>query len=280
MSKKYFLLLLLACVFFGIIYSMADPTWDALAKNQSDPQLITEYITQAIASHESDPDAHMGSGESIDIHRANSIIDHPPYSVVDDKPKINKFSLLSYFENLLCFQKSGNAFSYLGYMELYTTSTLNNISFIYNPSDDQSGLTPDKTENPIWEVVGFFSATGTYQGYIGIGEMYSDNGVGFEANGTTATAVWYNTSNVKQSISLSGINPKVMHKWRVEIVWGEAIYWFVDNVQVASHSLVSSDIALGGTGEMFIFWVKTTQSTKVAKFLAYRLLYQQDLFAD
>lgn len=64
---------------------MADPTWDALAKNQIDPELISEYVAAAIVAHESDPEAHLGAGESLEQHKTNDVIDHPAESILNDK---------------------------------------------------------------------------------------------------------------------------------------------------------------------------------------------------
>ena len=65
---------------------MADvAVWGLLPKAQDDGTTIDEAIAAAIVAHEEDPDAHMGTGESIDVHRANTVIDHPQASVVPDK---------------------------------------------------------------------------------------------------------------------------------------------------------------------------------------------------
>ncbi|MES2382885.1 MAG: hypothetical protein V4538_17690 [Bacteroidota bacterium] len=64
---------------------MADPTWGMLPKSQVDPQLIEERIAQMISEHESDPEAHLGVGESLEQHKTNEIIDHPAQSIVADK---------------------------------------------------------------------------------------------------------------------------------------------------------------------------------------------------
>jgi len=68
-----------------ILLYMSEFTWGDLPKNQIDPQLITEAITEAINAHESDPEAHLGAGESLEMHRQNEILDHPASSIVADK---------------------------------------------------------------------------------------------------------------------------------------------------------------------------------------------------
>jgi len=64
---------------------MADPAWGALAKAQDDPQTIDQAIAAAIATHESDSDAHLGAGESLETHKSQEVIDHPAGSVLGDK---------------------------------------------------------------------------------------------------------------------------------------------------------------------------------------------------
>ena len=80
-----FLNSLLAFVFCSMIIAMGAVTWDSLAKNQTDPTLITEAISAAIAAHNADPEAHMASGQAIDLHRVNEVLDHPAQSIVSDK---------------------------------------------------------------------------------------------------------------------------------------------------------------------------------------------------
>jgi len=82
-SKKVkYCFFILLCV---IIFFMAQFTWGDMPKSQTEAQLITEYVAQEIATHEADPQAHMGADESIDIHRKNTILDHPTQSIVSDK---------------------------------------------------------------------------------------------------------------------------------------------------------------------------------------------------
>lgn len=80
-----------------IFFCMADPVWGLLPKAQDDPQLITEAIAAAIAAHESDPDAHLGEGESLEMHRQNEVIDHPAGSIVGDKISFNEYVLSTPF---------------------------------------------------------------------------------------------------------------------------------------------------------------------------------------
>lgn len=64
---------------------MAITTWENLPKNPLDPTVISEAISDGIAAHEADPEAHLGAGESLETHRDNEVLDHPAESVVNDK---------------------------------------------------------------------------------------------------------------------------------------------------------------------------------------------------
>lgn len=64
-------------------------TWEQLPKTVVDPTTIEEAIDSAIATHAEDAEAHMATGQAIENHRENEVIDHPAESVVNDKLAIN-----------------------------------------------------------------------------------------------------------------------------------------------------------------------------------------------
>lgn len=64
---------------------MADPVWGQLSKAQDDAETIEEAIARLITAHEADSGAHTGSGESLETHKAQDIIDHPAGSILADK---------------------------------------------------------------------------------------------------------------------------------------------------------------------------------------------------
>lgn len=59
--------------------------WGNLARATNDPTLIDEAISEGLAAHNDDPDAHLGAGGALESHRAAEIIDHRAESVVNDK---------------------------------------------------------------------------------------------------------------------------------------------------------------------------------------------------
>ena len=60
-------------------------TWGTLPKAQDDATTIDSEISAAIAAHNADPDAHTATGQALDLHRVNEVIDHPAGSIVQDK---------------------------------------------------------------------------------------------------------------------------------------------------------------------------------------------------
>lgn len=74
--------------------------WGELAKAQDDNQKINEAINEAIVNHETDPTAHLGSGESLEAHKTSEMIDHPAGSIVKDKDSFVENSFQTYFETI------------------------------------------------------------------------------------------------------------------------------------------------------------------------------------
>lgn len=64
---------------------MTLPLWGQMQKAQDDPETIEEAIARMIAEHEADPEAHLGEGESLSMHKHETVIDHPAGSVLADK---------------------------------------------------------------------------------------------------------------------------------------------------------------------------------------------------
>jgi len=64
---------------------MATINWYLLPKSQVDNETIEEAIARLIAEHEADEESHLGTGESLQSHKAAEIIDHLASSIVEDK---------------------------------------------------------------------------------------------------------------------------------------------------------------------------------------------------
>jgi hypothetical protein len=79
---------------------MTLPLWGSLQKAQDDSETIEDAITRLIVEHESDPTAHLGTGESLEQHKSESIVDHPQGSILPDKISVTDLSFDTTFESL------------------------------------------------------------------------------------------------------------------------------------------------------------------------------------
>lgn len=59
--------------------------WGMMSKSQIDDETIEEAINRLILEHETDPESHLDTGESLQSHKAELIIDHVAGSIVADK---------------------------------------------------------------------------------------------------------------------------------------------------------------------------------------------------
>jgi len=66
---------------------MSIPVWGLLEKSQVDPETIEEAIDRLILAHNESEESHLGSGQSLQSHKASEIIDHIVSSIIADKIK-------------------------------------------------------------------------------------------------------------------------------------------------------------------------------------------------
>jgi hypothetical protein len=59
--------------------------WGNLPKSQTDDETIEEAIARIVDEHNDDEESHLGTGQSLQSHKASEIIDHLASSIVTDK---------------------------------------------------------------------------------------------------------------------------------------------------------------------------------------------------
>ena len=165
-----------------IYHLMANPTWDLLQKNLTDPETIEEAIARLITAHEADPTAHLGVGESLQAHKADDILDHPAGSVLSDKRSNNQIEISTCFENSAGWTASAvhSSFYFGGYV-LGTNTTNNNVADSYGDSI-QGFTTADFVKNLMFQTTFSTDAygAGDYELQLGIdnfGGIYNTIGV-------------------------------------------------------------------------------------------------------
>lgn len=84
------------------------PLWGSLQKSQDDSETIEEAIVRIIGDHDDDPEAHNGEGQSLEAHRTEDVLNHPPGSIVPDKISFSDLSFDTTFEDLSGFDSAGS----------------------------------------------------------------------------------------------------------------------------------------------------------------------------
>lgn len=277
--KKFVIMFLLTIFFIFMIEN-----WGALQKSATDDETIEQAIDRLIAVHEADAEAHQGAGESLQNHKSDTVIDHPAESVVNDKipdrgvtPNqliYTKDYIDINFETLDMWTEVGAGALYhnLGGIQLATTSSSNNVKELYAPGDP-FGLN-FALKNPVFEAVAIFydSVNATY--YTGIGDSVSSPSqfVGFKVvNGAVKGCVIYNGSETLTSdLSITPLNR--YRNYRAEVISGESVNFYVDNVLVGTISIDMADAE--EVLALFDFYVKTTSNDVRVLGVKHCLLYQ------
>lgn len=219
---------------------MAEPVvWGMLPKAQDDNTTIDEAIAQAIADHEADPEAHLGEGESLQIHRQNDMIDHPQGSVPLDK--VSKQELYHY-DNFLSpvevYDPDGDVTSGNGIIGLSIFHVVSGYSNARVPIPLFQNISfPSK------EIVAQFDAYFDYSATVATGLLtFSSSGDGFGlylASNTLKAFIEQNGSRTYSSALTYTPGTWVTVRFHL-VPLDSKIYVYFDDVQVASISTGSS----------------------------------------
>jgi len=185
-----------------------------------------------------------------------------------------KLTLQSNFGSMDAFDVTGFIDNYLGIMQMFTTSVLNNYSEARVYTDDEINLAPDITKNPIFDCTCFLPSSSSVDARVGTGTMTLDNGVGFQLTGSKVYTVWFEDDNTEHLTEIATIDPTDVHRYRVEIDDDVTIKWYVDGV--LKQTLDASANAVGDlVDNSIVFYIKTLTAASKALY-AYNVLYQQD----
>lgn len=86
---------------------MTLPLWGQLQKAQDDPETIEEAIARLIGEHEADPEAHLGTGESLEQHKTEPVLNHPAGAVLADKWSMTEFQIEANLQSLVGITTQG-----------------------------------------------------------------------------------------------------------------------------------------------------------------------------
>lgn len=263
---------------------MADPVWGALAKAQDNNETIEEAIVRLITAHEADAGAHTGSGESLETHKTQDIVDHPAGSIVSDKIPAGQLSLEQYsyeryvtqidIEDLCINKYSGSAFGGSLYGELQASAVIDDWETATVGGDEAYNLIGDETKDPMFRFRLEPSITANFETYFGIGNFLEDSALGFKIVDGDVYGVWWDTDPVEHLIDLN-FTLSGPHSYSLETLDGEFVKWYIDGVLMETLTWSGSDIVFEGGN-----WGLTLSLRKRASgghvLLLYQLLFEQD----
>lgn len=216
---------------------MALPLWGQLEKSQGDDQTIEEAIAAAIANHEADSEAHLGSGESLESHKTEDIIDHPQGSVLADKQTMTELSASTIFESLDGWSTTGDvATGDIPGMRIYVESGWQDEGSISTQPQVPKNFR-DSGKDMLFQMLAHFDITTTdidaNFGFLN-GLDVTPDGFGFVVDDGDLFAYARQSTNENKSSAIS-IDLTLDHVYRVFLdATEEEIYYFVDGTLVAT----------------------------------------------
>lgn len=127
--------------------------WEHLPKNAVDSETIEQAIIRIVAQHNNDNTAHMATGQSIDVHRKNDILDHKAGSVLNDKLSLTEFDYFTTFEDLDKFYKTaGVVKGFYNSCYIPAPASIGSSNYIYNEYS-HTGSIVDFNKDILFEVV-------------------------------------------------------------------------------------------------------------------------------
>lgn len=150
---------------------MALPLWGSLEKSTDDSETIEEAIARLIVAHEEDPEAHLGVGESLEQHKSEEVIDHPPGSILPDKRSARDLEWNFSFVSTDGFDTTGDVSVSDFKLGLYVEDGAVNSSSIFGTPISQAQYS-DLESSVLLEVSCFFLNGGSNTAEVSFGGLY------------------------------------------------------------------------------------------------------------
>ena len=212
-------------------------TWGMMSKSQTDSETIEEAITRIVATHEEDPDSHLGDGESLQSHKASAIIDHVVGSVASDKfSHIDNYHLCS-FESLDNWTITGNV-SLDGWpgVSLVVEPDVFDVSYMRSVVRHSSNYI-DYTKIMFFQSVLWFDSEQNCKSWFGLGGYTSPTsleGFGFYYYNGDLKGFWGKGATISYTSAIT-VDPTICHTYRAQYdPETQTVYFYIDGVQVAS----------------------------------------------
>jgi len=250
---------------------MAAINWGLLAKSLVDNETVEEAIARLIAEHNEDETAHLGTGQSLQSHKASEIIDHVVDSIIADKIREREIGVTKLRRDRFlveCFFESLDGYNIFldGLAELVP-----DLAYLFMTTGPNGGGfagvgagndTFDWAKNPESEVSLKINQTTLQDATWGIG----GNGVG-DIVPTGECAIFWLKNNLLYARTqttggddetyIADVDVTIPHIYRIKITSGEKVEYFIDDVLVVTHD---DYLGTGTEGNMFFFQIRNGEA--------------------
>ncbi len=252
-------------LFCVIIFPMGLFNWGPLPKAQDNPQLITEAIDEAIQAHNDDPDAHLGTGQSLQSHKASEIIDHLAGSVLADKFSDSEGIFETSFDSVDAWVKTGQTeLISWGDFNLYADHDVSSHSqaYVVNP---YALVTFDLSKDFCYQTTLYITKDSVSKVNFGLGYFGStptNNSAGFHWDNSTFKAYVRISGTTYFSSSLTVDFTKANVFRILNVASDKKIEFYINGVLVNSYTYASSstlisdylfyDVSIASAGEVIL----------------------------
>jgi len=257
-------------------------TWGEMPKSQIDEQKIEERITEMIAEHEADADAHQGAGESLESHKAAEVIDHPEkslvadkyddFSITPDKLAANKVYLEIDWQTLDTMGIDdclGETFSnMLGQIAIELAASADNYANISLEFTDINANFTDK--NPVFETIFRAEQTTSQEINFGIGIATNPTASFHIVNGNLYARTYAGGAN--HDTQIQGVDITAYHRYTIKHISGEKTLFLLDG-QLAHEE--TTYFPTGSTPSVMYFNFENN-SASIKSIIFLRSIFYQD----
>ncbi len=234
-------------IFFdSIVVSAAEPlptaeytsqNWGMEAKSQVDDETIEQAIDRLIVVHESDPEAHLGAGESLQSHKAEAIIDHVAGSVLADKLSSSEGIYECTFESLDNWLTEGDISldNWPGaFLAIVYGAT--NLSRLWAVMIDAENWL-DYSKNILFQFVGWIGTAVNSKFTANLGALFSPTniyGFGFQCVNGVVKGYWGKAGSLTFTSVLS-VDESTTHVYRAYYdAFLQNVKFYIDGVYMAT----------------------------------------------
>jgi hypothetical protein len=252
---------------------MTLPIWGGLEKAQDDATTIDEAIATAIAEHDDNTEAHLSSGQSLQTHRSDVILDARAGSVVRDKLGYDRFLIAGPIESVDAWAGT-DPLDLLAVSDVLfaTGAVINTEISAYLASGDGSQEQASKDNFQRWMLFAFLGDNDEQVWWLWYGDMDIPTGCGFKIIDSALYWGYYDSSENLQTTQIAGIDVGAIHQYEMRKEDDDAVHWYLDGVEAGSVDLV--DIS-GINGPYFYLRGENTEAVNKKLYIRDRI-YEAD----